>query len=82
MLATLAQQEQLRISERTKAGIARVRADGRPWGPARKRVNVARASELRQQGLSITAISRKMRTSRALIWNRLNHVTRTGRGEQ
>jgi DNA invertase Pin-like site-specific DNA recombinase len=78
LLATLAQQEQLRISERTKAGIARVRAQrsNGHWGPSRKPLDLARLRKLRAQGLTITEIARRTRLSRALVFRRLNENAR------
>jgi len=51
VFAALAQEESRLISERTKAGMALARAAGRPFGPARKEINVLRLRRLRQQGL-------------------------------
>ena len=67
-----AQQERLRISERTKAGMARVRASGTHIGRPRKQCDLLSARRLREQGMSYTAIAKKMQLSRAMVWKRLN----------
>src|SRR5260370_17285164 len=74
IIGAIAAQERLRISERTKARLARAPAQrtqlGRPRGG--REINVARARKLRAEGLSITAIARKMKPSRAMVCARLN----------
>lgn len=62
ILATVAKQERVQLSERTKAGLARVKAAGKRLGrPARlngqHRAEIAR---LRAQGLSLRAIGREL----------------------
>ncbi len=80
LLATLAQQEQIRISERTKAGIARFRSEHGPqWGPRRKPVNVARLQCLRDRGFTITEIARRTRLSRAVVFRRLREALRAAK---
>jgi len=62
IMATLAKQERVKRSERTKAGLARVRAAGRALG--RPRVlnghHAADIARLRSQGFSSRAIGRKL----------------------
>ena len=62
IMATLAKQERVRRSERTKAGLARVRAAGKALG--RPRVinghHAAQIARLRSQGLSSRAIGREL----------------------
>lgn len=74
ILGAVAAQDRVRISERTKAGLARVRAQGQRLGRPRggREINVARARKLRAEGLSYTAIAKKMKLSRAMVWARLN----------
>jgi DNA invertase Pin-like site-specific DNA recombinase len=73
IIGAIAAQERLRISERTKAGLARVRASGtrlgRPLGG--RDINLARARKLQAEGLSITEIARRMKLSRSMVWARL-----------
>jgi DNA invertase Pin-like site-specific DNA recombinase len=72
IIGAVAQQERLRISERTKAGMARVRATGKHVGRPRADVNLDHARHLRQQGMTYTAIAKQLKLSRAVIWKRLN----------
>jgi DNA invertase Pin-like site-specific DNA recombinase len=58
--AWIAKQERLRISERTKAGIARARAQGKHCGRPVRVFRRARAAELRKQGESWRAIARAL----------------------
>lgn len=74
IIGAIAQQERLRISERTKAGMARARAAGVHCGRQRKPVDLTRARRLRQQGLTITAIAERMKVSRVIVWRRLNQA--------
>ena len=74
IIGAVAQQERLRISERTKAGMERVRAAGVHVGRPRQMCDVERARRLRDEGLSYTAIAKRMKVSRAVIWKRLNIV--------
>lgn len=59
LMATLAKQERLRISERTKAGLQRARRAGKVLGRPRVEVDVKRLRVLQEQGLSLRKISRK-----------------------
>ena len=62
IMAVIAKQENIRRSERTRAGLARVRASGRRLGPPR-RLNgqhTAAIASLRGQGLSGRAIARQL----------------------
>lgn len=62
IMATLAKQERIKRSERTRAGLARVRAAGKTLG--RPKVlngeHTAEIARLRFQGLSLRAISREL----------------------
>lgn len=60
IMATLAKQERIKRSERTRAGLARVRAAGKALGRPRmlNREHAARITLLRSQGLSWRAIER------------------------
>jgi len=59
--AWIAKQERARISERTKAGMARVMAQGKHVGRPKAVFKHWRVIKLRDAGLSWTEISRKMR---------------------
>lgn len=58
--AWIAKQERLRISERTKAGLARARKQGKRCGRPRKVFSREKALELRAAGESWRAIARKL----------------------
>ena len=66
ILSCLAKQERIRISERTKAGMKRVRAKGVKIGrPATDPKLIESAKSLRNQGLSFSAIGRELNLSKA-----------------
>jgi DNA invertase Pin-like site-specific DNA recombinase len=62
IMATLAKQERVKRAERTKAGLARVRAAGRRLGrPAKLNgEHTAEIARLRSQGLSLRAVARQL----------------------
>ena len=69
IMATLAKQERVKRSERTKAGLARVRAAGKALGRP-KRLNgqhTAQIAALRSQGLSLRAIGRELGISEGSV---------------
>ncbi len=66
IIAAIAQQERIRLSERTKAGLARVRARGVTLGRPRKQIDLARARQLRRQGRTMREIGVALRISPAL----------------
>ena len=67
ILAAVAQQERIRLSERTKAGLARVRAKGVRLGRPAAKVDIRKMRNLRARGLSLRAIARKLGVSPALV---------------
>jgi DNA invertase Pin-like site-specific DNA recombinase len=74
ILATLAKQERVRISERTKAGLARAAAQGRRGG---RPVHVFRrdlAQEMRSQGLSWREIGKRIGVPFATVRSALTSV--------
>ena len=59
LMACLAKQERIRISERTKAGLARVKAEGKVLGrPTDAIAETEQIRELRRSGHSLSEISR------------------------
>jgi DNA invertase Pin-like site-specific DNA recombinase len=58
--STLAAQERITISERTKAGLQRAIRDGRTLGRRPTKVNVDRALELQAEGLGLRSIAAKL----------------------
>jgi DNA invertase Pin-like site-specific DNA recombinase len=65
IMATLARQERIRISERTKAGIETARANGKQIGRPRVEVNPTEIKSLREQGLSWDRIAEQTGVARA-----------------
>jgi DNA invertase Pin-like site-specific DNA recombinase len=64
----LAKQECIRLSERSKAGIARRRTQGVQIGPLTKNATVInRIRELKKRGLSNYAISKDLRVSASIV---------------
>ena len=68
ILATLAKQERVRLSERTKAGMARRRAEGVQMGsPAKNATVIEQIRELKQQGPSNYAVSKILGVSASTV---------------
>ena len=59
IMAALAKQERIRISERTKAGLERVRRSGKALGRPQQ-ANIDKVKQLREQGLSMAAIAKEL----------------------
>ncbi|MCG2679856.1 MAG: recombinase family protein [Kiritimatiellae bacterium] len=65
LLSTLARQEKIRIGERTRAGLARARLNGKTLGRRRTAGDKsARAVLLREQGLSFSSIGKELGISK------------------
>jgi DNA invertase Pin-like site-specific DNA recombinase len=60
ILATIAKQERIRISERVRAGLDRARAKGKRLGRPRKFIDRSRIVNLRARGLSWRKIARAL----------------------
>jgi DNA invertase Pin-like site-specific DNA recombinase len=67
ILATVAKQERVRLSERTKAGLAIARSKGRRIGRPRLKVQLAEIGRLKAQGHSLRAIGRSLGISDASV---------------
>jgi len=68
IMATLAKQEAVKRSERTRAGLARVRASGKRLGrPQRVNVSSADVHRMKSEGLSLRAIGRKLAISEGSV---------------
>jgi DNA invertase Pin-like site-specific DNA recombinase len=65
IMATLAKQERVRISERTKAGLERARREGKALGRPKLEVNADEIRQLRAQGLSWSAVAVQTGIARA-----------------
>jgi len=71
ILAAVAQQERIRLSERTKAGMARVRATGKHLGRPRTSVDVGTVRKRQARGESLRGIAGTLGVSPALLVKRL-----------
>jgi len=67
VMATLAKQERVKRSERTRAGLARVKAAGKALGRPRLSVKASEISSLRNEGLSGRAIARELGISEGTV---------------
>jgi DNA invertase Pin-like site-specific DNA recombinase len=67
IMATLAKQERVRRAERTKAGLARVRAAGKRLGRPKLTVNASEVARLRAAGISGRAIAAKLGLSETSV---------------
>jgi DNA invertase Pin-like site-specific DNA recombinase len=59
LMATLASQERIRISDRTKAGLNRARRQGKRLGRPRIGIEMRKVEELQGEGYSLRQIARK-----------------------
>jgi DNA invertase Pin-like site-specific DNA recombinase len=59
LMATLAKQERLRISERTKAGLRRAKREGKVLGRPRVEVDIAKVRKLQAEGVGLRGIAEK-----------------------
>ena len=67
ILAVIAKQERIRLSERTIAGLNRARAQGRVGGRPRIVVNREKILSLRQAGCSLATIAGKLKLSKTTV---------------
>ena len=67
ILATIAKQERIRLSERTKSGLAQARRNGRRIGRPRLNVQSSEIARLRASGLSLRAIGRTLGISEGSV---------------
>lgn len=67
ILAVIAKQERVRLSERTKAGLAIARSKGRQIGRPRLQVKTADIARLMAQGLSQRAVGRELGISEGSV---------------
>lgn len=68
VLATLAKQEKVRMSERTKAGLVRARDKGKKLGaPAKSQATVSQVRSLKNDGASDRAIARELNISPSTV---------------
>jgi DNA invertase Pin-like site-specific DNA recombinase len=74
LMATLAKQERLRISERTKAGLQRARRAGKMLGRPRVELDVDKILRLRNRGLSLRQIANQEHLSLTTVVRALKSV--------
>lgn len=67
ILATIAKQERVRLSERTIAGLQRAKLQGRIGGRPRKECDRDRLAELRRSGLSLAQIAAQVGLSKTTV---------------
>jgi|ERR1039458_5826357 DNA invertase Pin-like site-specific DNA recombinase len=67
ILATIAKQERIRLSERVKAGMERARAEGKDLGRPKVIVDRERIVELRRQGLAFWEIGDRLGISKSSV---------------
>lgn len=65
ILATVAKQERIRLSERTRAGLERARREGKTLGRPKVTIDAAQIRGMRARGLSWGFISRQIGIARA-----------------
>lgn len=63
----VAEQERVRLGERTRAGLARARRDGIRLGRPAKRIDLAVARELQGDGLAVRAIAKRLKVPRSTL---------------
>jgi DNA invertase Pin-like site-specific DNA recombinase len=78
LLATLAKQEAIRVSERTKAGLERARAQGRVGGRPRASITVEQVHRLHREGMSLTAIGKQLGAGKSTVHRLLHGMTSKG----
>lgn len=71
LLAALARQERIRLSERVTAGLARARKEGRIGGRPKVIVSTSKMRKLANQGLSAVQIGAQLGVSRMTVTRRL-----------
>jgi DNA invertase Pin-like site-specific DNA recombinase len=71
VLAAVAQQERLTISERTLAGLRRARREGKTLGRPTAHVDMVKVAKRREKGESLRAIASDLGVSAALLCKRV-----------
>jgi DNA invertase Pin-like site-specific DNA recombinase len=74
ILAAIAKQERIRLSERVQAGLSRARAQGKALGRPRAAVRPERVLQLRKRGLSIRQIGAETGVSAMTVQRLLSEV--------
>ena len=79
ILATVAKQERIRLSERVKAGMERARAEGKNLGRPQVIVDRDKVLELRRQGLAFWEIGNRLGISKSSVGRILEEYPEIGR---
>jgi DNA invertase Pin-like site-specific DNA recombinase len=75
ILATVARQERIRISERVRAGIARRKSQGKTFGGrAARALDMSEVVRLRAEGADVSTIARSLKVSPSTLYARLSQV--------
>ena len=74
ILAAVAAMERNRISERVKAGMARVKAEGKQFGPKLKDVDLSRLRGMRDKNYSLSMMAHAFNVGRTTILRRLRQL--------
>jgi len=74
IMATMAKLERVRISDRVKAGLARVKASGVRLGQVPANIDRQQVRALRAQGVAVSEIARKFSVSRTTVQRELKKV--------
>jgi DNA invertase Pin-like site-specific DNA recombinase len=77
ILATIAKQERVRLSERTLAGLARARRKGRKGGRPRSVLNRQKVADLRAGGMSYGEIAAELGASKSTVHRVLRELEAT-----
>jgi DNA invertase Pin-like site-specific DNA recombinase len=80
--AWIAKQEAKKISERTKAGLQRVRAEGKLLGRPKSQLEMEKVLSLRQQGKSLDEIAKELGTSKETVRRRLSQTEKLNEVKQ
>ena len=67
ILAVIAKQERVRLAERTRAGLERVRREGKRLGRPAAKVDAGMIRRMREDGMSWSEIARSTRLSRGTV---------------
>jgi DNA invertase Pin-like site-specific DNA recombinase len=78
ILAAIAKQERVRLAERTRAGLDRVRRERKRLGRPVAKVDVSAIRRMREQGQSWSEISRRTGLARATVQRACVQVAATG----
>lgn len=73
ILAVIAKQERVRLSERTIAGLKRARAQGRVGGRPRAGCDLNNIYRMKSEGKTVAEIAQELKVSRATVYRTIRH---------